>query len=384
MRAIILDFDGTVLDTETPVYESWKSTYADHAVELPIELYGRCIGSSDDRFNTVQYLESSLGRSLDWEEINPKRRAISKGLLEKQTVLPGIVELLEQAKEEGIKLAIASSSPRDWVEPLLKKFGLLHYFETVVTLDDVEQPKPAPDLFQTALTQIGIDPEDAIAIEDSPNGCIAANAAGLYCVLIPNPVTRFLKNEHYDLMLHSLKETNLADLKIKLKNRSGKMKIRKATTADAESIASIIESVSELQTVADRGHQINVEVIYSNLERCQDAERSTAYVGESVEGEVLGYCTVHWAPFLFLNGGEAYITELFVRPDARSTGLGTALLEKIEHEARLRGCSRLSLNNGKASESYEREFYHKRGWTERDQMANFVFDLNQNPRYAED
>jgi len=216
MKAIIMDFDGTVLDTETPVFESWKTVYAKYEVELPIALYGRCIGSSDDRFNPAEYLESRLGRNLDWESITPVRRALSKALLDKQKVLPGIIDLLEQAKREGMTLAIASSSPRNWVEPLLEKHGLLKYFKVVVTLDDVEHVKPAPDLFLTALKRTGTDPRNAIAIEDSPNGCIAAKAAGLYCVLVPNPVTRFLKFEHYDFKLDSLKQTDLAALAIKL------------------------------------------------------------------------------------------------------------------------------------------------------------------------
>jgi GNAT superfamily N-acetyltransferase len=103
-------------------------------------------------------------------------------------------------------------------------------------------------------------------------------------------------------------------------------------------------------------------------------------VAENGDGEIAGYCAVHWVPFLFLSGGEAYITELFVRPADSGKRIGTSLLDQVIAEARRRGCARVSLLNGRDSEAYRRNFYAQRGWIERDRLANFVFPLSNSQK----
>ena len=216
MKAILLDFDGTILDTESPQYESWKAVYADFAVDLPVELYARCIGSSHERFDPVQHLESETGKPIDWDAIHPRRRAHYRDLLEREEILPGITELLEQAGERGLKLAIASSSPRDWVLPLLEKHGLVDSFDAIVTLDDVSQPKPDPELFLLALERLAVERKEAIVIEDSPNGCEAAARAGIFCVFVPNLLTARLEVRHRHWRLDSLAQTTVVELEKRL------------------------------------------------------------------------------------------------------------------------------------------------------------------------
>ena len=104
---------------------------------------------------------------------------------------------------------------------------------------------------------------------------------------------------------------------------------------------------------------------------------STTYVIESSEGTIVGYGAVHWVPFLFLAGGEAYVTELFVRPSDTGKGAGSNLLETIVTEAKRRGCARVSLLNGRDVDSYRRSFYKNRGWVERDGMANFILPISK-------
>jgi GNAT superfamily N-acetyltransferase len=114
-----------------------------------------------------------------------------------------------------------------------------------------------------------------------------------------------------------------------------------------------------------------------NLERLVASDASTAFVAEDSEGAVAGYCAVHWVPFLFLPGGEAYVTELFVKPSESGKGCGSKLLDAVVAEAGRRGCARVSLLNGRLSEAYRREFYRKKGWVEREHMANFVLWLTE-------
>ena len=147
--------------------------------------------------------------------------------------------------------------------------------------------------------------------------------------------------------------------------------------SDADAIASILESTSEVRSVADRGHVANVTILCKNLERGLETETSTVFVA-AVDGDrAVGYCAVHWTPFLFLKGGEAYVTELFVHPQHRGQGIGSKLLDQVEDEARKRGCARLSLLNGKESEAYDRGFYKTRDWVERDLMANFILQVKE-------
>ena len=106
-----------------------------------------------------------------------------------------------------------------------------------------------------------------------------------------------------------------------------------------------------------------------------DGSHST-FVAEASGGEITGYGSVHWLPYLFMSGPEGYVSELFVRAPARGHGIGRALLKVIESEARARGCQRLSLTNLRNRESYKRQFYLKAGWHERSEAANFIYLLS--------
>jgi GNAT superfamily N-acetyltransferase len=153
------------------------------------------------------------------------------------------------------------------------------------------------------------------------------------------------------------------------------MRIRIAAESDASGIAEVVHAMQELHSVAQRPIETTAQTIQENLRRMSAGDGSTAYVAEDAAGTVIGYCAVHWVPFLFFAGGEAYITELFVRPSHAGKGVGSELLETVIAEAKRRQCSRLSLLNGRDGQAYGRGFYKKRGWVERDRMANFVLPL---------
>jgi len=157
------------------------------------------------------------------------------------------------------------------------------------------------------------------------------------------------------------------------------MPIRIAHSQDASAIAGVIHTVQEIRAVATQGLEVTTAIVAANLTRIDLHAGSTAYVAENEAGEIAGYCAVHWVPFLFLPGGEAYVTELFIRPTDTGQRLGSSLLEHVVSEAKRRGCSRLSLLNGKDGASYEREFYRKQGWIERDRMANFILPIPKTP-----
>jgi len=151
--------------------------------------------------------------------------------------------------------------------------------------------------------------------------------------------------------------------------------IRPITLEDAPALAHLLQRVGWWERIdqlsADEAAAAIRRAIAGSL--ADDSHTLLAALAEGQgEPRLLGYTAVHWLPYLFLPGPEGYISELFVDPEARGQGIGAALLQAVEAEARRRGCFRLSLLNGKQRESYARQFYSKHGWEERPGMANFV------------
>jgi HAD superfamily hydrolase (TIGR01509 family) len=133
-----------------------------------------------------------------------------------QGALPGVVRLLEEATAMGLKVGLASSSTSDWVSGHLARLGILHHFDCMRCRDQVANAKPEPDLYLAVLDCLGVPPSEAIAIEDSPNGVLAAKRAGLRCVAVPNSITAGLDLGQADVLLGSLAEVTLAELLIML------------------------------------------------------------------------------------------------------------------------------------------------------------------------
>ena len=215
IRAIVFDFDGLILDTEDPVYQSWVEVYREHGEELPFERWVEIVGSTTINFHPQHHLEERLGRSLT-QEVLDRRVERRTELVLAQSLLPGVVEHIESAKAMGLKLGVASSSTRDWVQGHLERLGILDRFDCLRCRDDVANAKPEPDLYIAVIECLGVHASEAIAIEDSPNGVLAARRAGLRCVAIPNSITARLDLDQADLILGSLADVTLAGLLSKL------------------------------------------------------------------------------------------------------------------------------------------------------------------------
>jgi len=213
MRGIIFDFDGLIVDTEMPGYQAWAECYALHGYELLLEDYTRCVGSDWAHYNPASELERLTGRRLDWPELDRERTRRVYELLEAVEPLPGVRELLAEARTEGVICAVASSSPRNWVGPWLERLGLREEFLHVVTLDDVSRPKPSPELFELALRRLGIGNEESVVLEDSLNGLRAAQAARIACVVVPNSVTGALNFEGASHRVESLADLRVEELR---------------------------------------------------------------------------------------------------------------------------------------------------------------------------
>jgi HAD superfamily hydrolase (TIGR01509 family) len=212
IKALIFDFDGLILDTEGPEFQAWQEVYLEYGCELSLSTWSVCIGTTSHQFDPYQHLEILLGRPIDREQINAKRRPRNKELLAAQKTLPGVEDYLIEARQLGLKLGVASSAPNSWVSPHLTRLELLEYFDTIKTKEDVTKTKPDPQLYCLTLESLGVAASEAIAFEDSPNGVLAAKGAGIYCVAVPNQLTRQLSLEQADLQLNSLAELTLQKL----------------------------------------------------------------------------------------------------------------------------------------------------------------------------
>jgi HAD superfamily hydrolase (TIGR01509 family) len=203
LKAIVFDFDGLILDTEEPIYRSWLEVYAAHGQELPFDRWMQIVGSSNAAFDPRANLEARLGRAMSQDELDERVRRRSELVLE-QPVLPGVAELAAAARDIGVRTGVASSSTQSWVREHLERLGILGLFECIRCRDDVRLVKPAPDLFVAALECLGVTAGEAVALEDSPNGVLAAKAAAMFCVAVPNTITAGQDLSRADLILPSL------------------------------------------------------------------------------------------------------------------------------------------------------------------------------------
>jgi HAD superfamily hydrolase (TIGR01509 family) len=214
MEALVFDFDGLILDTETPQYRTVAATFMEYGVVLDRLDWQDIVGTADHP-HWSEMLADALGpgaAAVDFDEVRRSRLAEYHGRLEDLVPRAGVVELVEAAAARGLGLAVASSSPLDWVDGHLHRLGLRHRFGSVHARDHVARTKPAPDLFERAVAALGADPSRSVALEDSPHGVTAAKAAGLAVVACPNDVTRGQSFDHADLLVESLASVSLDDL----------------------------------------------------------------------------------------------------------------------------------------------------------------------------
>ena len=212
LQAIVFDFDGTILETETPDYQSWQEIFVEHGCELAKDLWCTYIGTASGTFDPYGLLAEQAGMTIDRAAIRAQRRQRFHELVAQQPLRPGVKALLDAATSQQIPLAIASSSTRDWVEENLATRHLRHYFQAVYTANDVTAVKPDPTLYLLAVQALGVQPAQALAIEDSLNGLLAAKRAGLKCVVAPHGMTQHMAFAGADAVFASLAETTLERL----------------------------------------------------------------------------------------------------------------------------------------------------------------------------
>ena len=217
IRALVFDFDGLILDTETPLIDSYHDVHEAHGVPFDRAVFLRSVGHADYAFDPWHGFSPHADRAA----LELQRQTCKSARLLAQKILPGVVALLDAAKETGLRVGLASNSEHEWVEPHLARLGLRERFDFLACREDAPSPKPEPDLYRLVLNHFGLRGIEAIAFEDSHTGSIAAKRANLWCVAAPNPSTAHHDLSHADLRVTSLAEVDLHELMNRFSN--GKM-----------------------------------------------------------------------------------------------------------------------------------------------------------------
>jgi len=212
IKALLFDFDGLMIDTEWSIYLSWQELYQSCGARLNMTEWLKVVGTIDDELDYFEDIQAQTGLSLDWKSVGRKRRQRELELVASAPVLPGVLSYLEDARRLGLRLGMASTSNWEWVSGHLSQRGLLDYFECIHTREYVSKLKPDPEPYLSVLATMGLEASQAIALEDSPPGVTSAKRAGLFCVAVPNQLTRLLSLDHADLVLASLADLPLEGL----------------------------------------------------------------------------------------------------------------------------------------------------------------------------
>lgn len=202
IRALVFDFDGLLMDTESTLLASWQYEWRNHGLQLDLEGFFADHGGDITEYRYAKLAEA-VGPSYDQQVSHARRTAYRDRLHADLGLAPGIRDWLNDAARLGLRLAVASSSPRDWVERLLTGAGCLDLFELLACGDEVPAHKPDPAVYSLALQRLELTAVEAIAFEDSPHGVAAAKSAGMHCVAIPNPHADRSRFDAADLVLRS-------------------------------------------------------------------------------------------------------------------------------------------------------------------------------------
>lgn len=324
IQAIIFDFDGLILDTETPEVQIWQGLFARYGQEFPLDEWVRTVvGNSIASLDPLARLERLTGFPLDRPVLEEKVRRTRLAYQSSLPSLPGVADYIDSARRLGLRLAVASSSEHAWVDGHLRRLGFIDLFDVVICCEDAPRIKPDPDLFLAALSALRIQADQALAFEDSPNGVKAAKAAGLRVVGVPNPITARLGALPADLILDSLSGLALPGL---LSHFGDTLALRPETLDDLPGIRLVNEAAFSTKSEADL------------VDLCRRNGRIALSLTAIQERRVVGHAL--FTPITFdkshVDGRGLGLGPIAVLPEFQRSGIGSRLMRAgLDHVRRL-------------------------------------------------
>ena len=212
IEAVIFDFDGLILETEMPQYQTWRRAFEAYGLELPITEWIEILGRNSNYADFPGRIAEQSGQAVDRDALTTRIRTESLEIIEAQPVLPGVVDRIEEADRMGFMLAVCSGSSRAWIASHLGRLGLLRRLPTRVCSEDTIQHKPLPDPYLKTAETLDVEPSRCLVFEDSPNGIAAAKAAGMFAVAVPTAMTADQDFSNADIVLSSLSDMTIAQM----------------------------------------------------------------------------------------------------------------------------------------------------------------------------
>jgi HAD superfamily hydrolase (TIGR01509 family) len=201
--AVIFDCDGLLAETETAWSRAETTIFREHGCDFGPEQKRLLIGG------TLASSGKTMAAYFGLPDAGPALAARLARLVRQELAaagapaLPGAREMAETLRDRGIPVAVASNSARDFVDAALRSAGLLDLFDVIVSADDVENGKPAPDLYLAACARLAAEPERSVALEDSRTGVASARAAKMFVIGVPSmPGTALDAHVTYDSLAH--------------------------------------------------------------------------------------------------------------------------------------------------------------------------------------
>ncbi|MFW2488996.1 HAD family hydrolase [Clostridium chromiireducens] len=208
MKAVIFDMDGVIIDSEPIHFDVDLQTISELGGDISKEDLEKYVGTTNEYMYTDIKNKFNISKSLE-EIIHYKVELTKKKIIELDLEpIEGIRELLKELKNKNINTAIASSSPRDFIELVVSKFKLENYIEYIISGEEVKHGKPDPDIYIETAKKLRVSPEECIVIEDSRNGVLAAKAAGMKCIGFQNVNSGNQDLSNADVIVHSITEVN--------------------------------------------------------------------------------------------------------------------------------------------------------------------------------
>jgi putative hydrolase of the HAD superfamily len=218
-RALVFDYDGVIVDSETLRATVLVEILAELGVKTDFAAIAHLFGSTSPDIDLAwdQLLRAWLGDALDIAALDVQIEERVGDRLAVLPLLPGVRRLLDEARELGWATAVASGKPKDELQTSLARLGIDDCFDTLVSAAEVASGKPAPDVFLEAARRLAVEPQECVVVEDSIHGCQGGLAAGMVVICCPCAVTRTCD---FPSGIH--KVASLADVSLaKLCERSG-------------------------------------------------------------------------------------------------------------------------------------------------------------------
>jgi beta-phosphoglucomutase-like phosphatase (HAD superfamily)/GNAT superfamily N-acetyltransferase len=343
-RAVIFDFDGTIVDTETTLFQAYSEVFTAHGHELDRDRWLSIIGT-DNGWDPMEDLATLVGEPLP-DAVHDARRARRDELIEHAGVRAGVLQWLDDADRFGIPVGIASSSPIDWVERHLDRLGLLERFACFACCNEIIPAKPDPTSYRLACEALDARPERSIAVEDSPHGVAAAKDAGLFTVAVPHGLTATLDLSRADIVTESLADVRLADLVVEL---------RPADADEGDWLYALHEAAMRERVVQVYGAWDDA----FQRERFRPADDVRGSEVIEVDGERIG--AVHTSTD---DDGALRIDLLEVLPEYQGAGAGGAVLRRLVERAGARDVALQTHHGNPAVRLYERVGFARVGETD--------------------